>query len=228
MFSKNIISYICVIASKCLYGNSTAQLIVNTLHLDDGTNVQKIHSPHSCENCHFKTETEHIIRSTYKLPKFCYFRIKSKTHNHGQRGLTWSNLSLPHLFSLSPWPFPLKKKKKKKGLQQNILRIPLLNRQCKQFQITWIFKVCFYPYAILHEPNLCSEALVFPLAREYLAIPKIQTSYNLICDACMNTDHRDNAKALCNHLCQSTENGSQGWNPSLAISITPTTSDINF
>lgn len=114
MFSKNIISYICVIASKCLYGNSTAQLIVNTLHLDDGTNVQEIHSSHSCKNCHFKTETDHIIHSTYKLPKFCYFRIKSKTHNHGQRGLTWSNLSLPHLFSLSPWPFPLKKKKKKK------------------------------------------------------------------------------------------------------------------
>lgn len=112
MFSKNIISYICVIASKCLYGNSTTQLIVNTLHLDDSTNVQRIHSPHSCENCHFKTETDHIIHSTYKLPKFCYFRIKSKTHNHGQRGLTWSNLSLPHLFSLSPWPFPLKKKKK--------------------------------------------------------------------------------------------------------------------
>ena len=78
MFSKNIISLTFVSLLQSVYGNSTAQLIVNTLHLDNGTNVQKIRSPHSCENCHLKTETDHIIHSTYKLPVFSYFRIKSK------------------------------------------------------------------------------------------------------------------------------------------------------
>ena len=118
--------------------------------------------------------------------------------------------------------------KKKKSLQQNILRIPLLNRQCEQFQITYSKSASTLMQFYMNQ--ICVLRLWFfpwPLDK-YLPIPKIQSSYNLICDACMNTDHRDNAKALCNHLYQSTENGSQGWNPSQAISITPTTSDINF
>ena len=158
MFSKNIITLTFVSLLQSVYGNSTAQLIVNTLHLDNGTNVQKIHSPHSCENCHLKTETDHIIHSTYKLPVFSYFRIKSKLITMVRLDMTWP-LSTSPVFTL-PMSFSIKKKKmptaeypQNPSTQQTMWTIS-----------NHLFKVCFYPYAILHEPNLFSEALVFPLA----------------------------------------------------------------